>query len=245
MAEPGSWELDKLLNNAWARYHEGDKTAIDDVYNSIMPFCLRICSKSCGKYISLEDDEASIAGMALIKAFDNYNPARGRFLVFLGQVIKTRFIDYKRQEKKSRLIPFSFLTQKSGYEKEIIDDELIETIIDDLARKQEIEHFKELLASFSISLADLLECSPRQDKSRERAKEIAGLIAGDEELTSSLISKKVLPIKLLEDRYQVNRKYADRYRKFIIADVLIIVYELSYLMPYVMPRERGGDYVQG
>lgn len=245
MPEPGSLEFDKILNSAWERYHEGDKTAIDDVYLSLMPFCLRVCSKCCGQYINREDDEASIAGLAVIEAFDNYNPDRGRFLLYLGQVIKNRIIDYKRREKKRRLIPFSFLKQKSSYGKEIIDDSLIDNIIDDLARKQEIEYFKELLASFSISMADLLESSPRQDKSRERAKAIAGIIAGDKELSTFLISKKLIPIKLLEDRYKVNRKYVDRYRKFIIADVLIIVYELSYLMPYVLPVKRGDNYGQG
>ncbi len=239
MSVPGPSELDKIVSTAWKRYQDGDNTAIDDVYDYLLPFCLRVCSKTCGKYISTDDEEASIARLAIIEAFDKYNPDRGRFLVYLGQVIKNRIIDFKRSEQKRVTIPFSLLSKEIKSNAELIDGSFVEDIIDDLVRKQEIEQFKDILGKFNISFNELASSGPRQQKTREKVKEIAWLIANDKELAHFLIEKRMLPIKILEDKCSVNRKIMDRYRKFIIANVLIIVYDFSYLKPYVLPGKRG------
>lgn len=53
------------------------------------------------------------------------------------------------------------------------------------------------------------------------------------------MDKKLLPIKELESRYHVNRKLVDRYRKYIIANVLIIRKNLTLLQPYI--QAEGGQ----
>lgn len=234
-------QLEKLMNAAWARYRDGDKTSVDDIYDSLMPFCLRICAKSCGKYIDDSDEEASIARLAIIEAFDSYNPERGRFLLYLGRVIRNRIIDYKRVESKRAFIPLSFLNRESNNTSEIRDDSYIEDIVDDLARKQQLDEFRRIIESYHITFDDLVKSGPKQLKSRENANKIARLVAADKEMSSYLLKKKHLPIRLMEERFSVNRKVIDRYRKYIISNALIIIFDLSYLKPYVI-SSRGGEH---
>lgn len=237
MHSPNHAELDHNINQAWMMYQAGDKAMIDYIYNLLMPFCLRVCSKTCGRYVWDNDEEASIARIAILEALEKYQPDKGSFLVFLGQIIRNRIIDYKRKEKKQVLIPFSFLSRTGSSFSKTIDDGFFEDIIDDLSRKQEIEKLKRTLLDFDICFEELVQNSPRQPRSRENARQIACLIAENEELSTYLIEKKLLPMKELEDKWQVNRKTADRYRKYIITSVLIYLYDFPFLQSYLQSTQ--------
>jgi RNA polymerase sigma factor len=236
MHSPNEADLDNLLDQAWRNYQDGDKAALDNIYELLMPFCLRVSSKTCGRYIGNDEEEASIARMAVVETLEKYNPQRGSFLLFLGRVIRNRIIDYKRQEKRRRIIPFSFLDNKNLLMDEV-DEGFFEEIIDDLARKQEILKLKSLLQEFNISFEDLVNFSPRQNKTRDTAQKIALIIAENEDLRRHLLDKKLLPMRDLENKWKVDRKVADRYRKFIITATLIQWYEFPYLKSYVLPAK--------
>lgn len=234
-------DFNDLMSQAWNDYQDGDKAALDKILESLKPFCLRVCSKTCARFISEEDEEASIAMIAAVEALEKYDSAKGRFLNFLGQVIRNRIIDYKRKEKKQSIIPFSFLSKNGSSFAENIDDSFFEEIIDDLARKQEIERLKKLLMDFDIGFEELVQYSPRQPRSRENAKKIACLIAENQELSAYLMEKKMLPMKELEDKWKINRKIAERYRKYIITAALININDFPYLKSYVLPGQRGDE----
>ena len=243
MNSPDKTELDNLLNQIWEDYRAGNKAALNNVFDLLMPFCLKVCSKTCGHYINEYDEEASIARMAILEAMEKYDPVKGSYIVFLGQVIHSRIIDHKRLEKKHSLIPFTFLTRNGSSLNENIDESFCEQILDDLARKQEIVQFEKLLINFNICFADLVQGSPRQLKSKYNAQNIAKLIAEDPTLSTYLLEKKMLPMNELEDKWQVNRKLADRYRKFIIATALIQLNDFPFLKSYLLPLQGGNENV--
>ncbi len=241
MSSPGGKLLDSKIAEALVRYQAGDKLAIENIYDDLLPFCLRVASKTCNRYITIQDEESSIAQIAILEAFDKYQPDRGSFYYFLGQVIRNRIIDYKRRETKSRTISFSDLGDNKDTYIEPVDDDYFEKILDDLDRQQEIEKFKNMLGEFQISFEDLYKVSPRHSGAREKAMKVAGLIAQSSELSEHLLMKKSLPARVLEEKFDINHKLLDRYRKYIIAGVLILKYEFSYLKPYVLPLARGND----
>lgn len=243
MRSPANRDFDNLIIQAWQGYQQGEKSALDDIYTELMPFCLRVSSKTCNRFIGEQDEEAGIARMALLEATEKYDPAQGRFVFFLGQVIRNRIIDYKRKEKNRKVLPFSFLSKEGSSMAEVVDNSYFEGIIDDLARKQEIEALQKLLQDYNIGFIDLIGVSPRQTKTRESAQKIARLIAGNEQLNSYMREKKMLPIKELEEKWQVNRKITERYRKFIIATTLIYLHEFPYLQSYVAPAAGGAENV--
>jgi RNA polymerase sigma factor len=231
-------ELETIAQTAWRDYHSGNKEVLNDIYNSIIPFCLRVGSKTCGKYIDEFDDEASIARLAIIEAFDRYEPERGSFLLYLARVVRSRIIDHQRKEK-NRPLPFSFLKDKQYTPTSFISETQVEEILDDLSRKEEIARFKALLNTYQIEFSDLVTGGPRQLRAREKALTIAWVIARDEEITAWVVKNKTLPLKQLESRYEINRKTADRYRKYIIAAVLIVIHDFTLLRTYIEPQRKG------
>lgn len=240
MSQSRTSEYENIMYNAWKRYIKEDKSVIDDIYDIIFPFCLRVCSRTCGRYITTSDEEASIARLALIEAFDRYNPERGSFLMYLGQVIKTRIIDYKRREKRHFNLQLIYSKRKQPYPTDMVDENFIDDVVDGLARQQEIEKFKEVLQGFKIEFQELVVSGPQQQKTRERAREIAWCTANNKKTAEYLLEKKKLPIKMLEELFGANRKIIDRYRKFIIASAIIILYDFQYLKSYVIP-DKGRD----
>jgi len=225
-------QLENEIYSGWQRYKQGDKTAIDDIYEAVLPFCLKVAAKTCCQYIHEEDEEASIARLAIWEAFDKYEEDKGNILYFLGTVVRHRIIDFKRSCKAKKFFLFSFF-DKPETKQEWQDKDFFEEILEDMARKQDIERYKQILARFNIDFLELVSCSPKHKKTRAESQKIAGLIVSNQELCSYLLQKKLLPIKELEEKYNINRKTVDRYRKYIIASVLIHVCNLSTLKEYV------------
>lgn len=226
--------LENRMYEAVRAYRNGNKGVIDEVFSDVLPFCLRVASKTCDRYIHEEDEEASIAGLSILEAFEKYDPDRGSFLPYLGRVVRTRIIDYKRREKKHAVIPFSHLIHAKDVNT-LVDDSFFDDIIDELDRKNEIENLRIILAEFDISFAELARVSPAQNAVREKAKQVIHIISSSPELSNQVLEKKMLPAKTLRDTYNINTKLLDRYRKYIIAGVIIMTHEFSSLAPYVLP----------
>ncbi len=233
-----STKLEIIVYGGWEEYSAGNVNAIEEIYADLMPFCLRVCSKICGRYISEEDEESSIARLSILEAFDTYDPEKGKIVFYLGRVIRNRVIDFKRREKKRQAISIWDWQNKQN-SIEIADNNSIEDIIDGMARKQEIERFSHILESYDIRFDELAKGSPKHNKTREKAKEIALKIASEGDYRLYLLNNKKLPIKMLEEKEMLSRKLLDRYRRYIIANALIIIHDLSYLKPYVILSEGG------
>lgn len=230
-------ELETMAETAWQDYNSGNKDVLNDFYPRILPFCLRVSSKTCGRYIGEFDEEASITRLAIIEALEKYDPQRGGFMLYLARVVRSRIIDYQRREKQ-RPVPFSLLKHKVFTEVSGSGENEVEEILDDLSRQEEIHRFSTILSEFQIDFKDLVGVAPRQQRAREKALAIARLIAKDEEMCAWLMRNKTLPLKELENRYAINRKTADKYRKYIIAAVLIVVYDLPLLKTYIEPSRK-------
>lgn len=235
MSETPRAKLEKKAIEAWEKSRHADMEPFNNLYNEIMPFCLRVCGVTCGRYINSSDEEASIARLALLEALERYQPERGSFLEFLARVIRTRLIDFQRREKRHKLSA----TNLDELAKRASNQDDVEQIIEGLARQQEIERFKQYLQEYGISFNDLLAGGPRAKKTREEANRIAGLLAADQEMSRVLVEKKVLPQKMLIERCGANRKLVDRYRKYIVAHAIISVYKLSVLADFIAPAGGG------
>jgi RNA polymerase sigma factor len=223
-----------ILEEQWKRYSEGQENALEEL-PELMDFSLRVASKTCGCFIHRDDEEAGIAQLALWEAIQKYVPHKGTLLLFIGKVVRNRLIDFKRKQTAQR----RFLSGEFYPRIQETDlDYQIETIIDDMARSQEIERLYQELQPFGIVFEELPEYSPRQAKTRKEALIAAQRIVEDRELLEFLNNKKMLPLILLENRYGLNRKLLDRYRKYIITTALIISGDFNCLKVY-LPLEEG------
>lgn len=240
MSRTGREELENLAREAWESYNQGHHAQLDDIYKNIFPYCLRVASRTCSRFISEQDEEAGIARMALWEAFEKYDVDKGSFLSYLGQVINHRLIDYKRREKRQRgFYQLSSLHPLERPDLEMVDDHTVDHIVDDLARQQDIVRLQELMSGFGITFEDLVKSNPKHARTRKQVKEIAWQIAEYDDLTQSVIKNQVLPIKELEERFGANRKLIDRFRKYIIVNVLILTNDFSSLKNYILPEGEG------
>lgn len=236
----GRLELEALARQAWEKYHQGRHEEVEAVYDQLLPYCLRVSSRTCYRYVTAEDEEASIARMALVEAFEKYNPDQGKFLVYLGRVINHRLIDYKRREKRHQgfLHFFSGETSERVFA-ELVDDQTVDSILDELARQQDIQRLQHLLTQHGISFEDLVGCNPKHAKTRHAVQEVVGQICADHSLRDRVMETGTIPIKELEERFGANRKLIDRFRKYIMASIMIVAYDLSSLRSYVTPEREG------
>ncbi|HHT36480.1 MAG: RNA polymerase sigma-I factor [Candidatus Wallacebacter cryptica] len=220
----------------------GDKLIREQLIKEYRPFYLRAASQVAKKYLVLgRDDEASIAMSAFDEAINAYNPKAGAsFLSFAEIVIKRRMVDFFRRKARSREeIPLSAL------ETEDTDDNIIRKIElkeaygviqvqqETEERREEIFRLNQLLSEYGVRFSELVKISPKHQDARDRALEVARILANDPELLKFLTQRKALPLKELEKVVKVSRKTLERQRKYIITLTLILVGEFHYLQEYL------------
>ncbi len=231
-------QITELVINA----PQGDARVSEQILQDYRPFYLRVASGTCKKYLVLgRDDEASIAMIAFNEAIDSYNVDGGAsFFSFAEIVIKRRMVDhFRRQSKRTDEIPLS------SFEREEQEDSVLQKIESKEAqtvlqiqeeteeRREEIFRLDQLLSHYGIRFSDLVKVSPKHQDARDRALQVAKVLAGDPELLAYLTTKKSLPLKELEERVEVSRKTLERQRKYIISLTLILIGDFYHLQEYL------------
>jgi len=218
---------------------QGDLTIQNELIEAYKPFIAKTVSSVCKRYIHESDDEFSIGLIAFHEAIEKYSADKGSSLISFAEVImKRRVIDYIRSQAKYNELSLDL----GGYheddsETSSIDAELsikeYNSKMDEQLRKEEILLFTGMLQQFKLSFQDLLEQSPKHADARKSAILVAKIVAENEELSNSLLTKKQLPIKQLESMVSVSRKTIERNRKYIIAISLILICDFVYLKDYI------------
>lgn len=235
-----------------ARAREGDRTARETLLGRYSPFVLKTASRVTGTYVRLgRDDEASVALMAFNEAIDSYDPGRGAsFLGFAQTVIRRRLIDHFRGKIRNREVPLPLTTGDGmmGFGAEENEAGSVAGAVagqvaaaewahrdheEQRERREEVLRYRELLATYGISLGELVRVSPRHEDARRRAMEAARVLAARPELIAKLRRRGELPLKELGGLAGVSRKTLERQRKYIIAVVLILVEDLPCLEAYL------------
>lgn len=197
------------------------------------------------------DEEASIALIAFDEAISSYAWDKGAFHIFAEVVIRRRIIDhYRKITPYNNEIPFSVFADSEDSEEVSFIESITDTntLMDELPpsietyeRRAELRRYKELLAKFRISMKDLRHEKPKHADSRQRAIEIAGVIAKSPDLLRYLWSRKALPLKELETMVSISRKTLERHRRYIIALVVVMVEDLTFLQEYlgILVKDRA------
>ena len=222
--------LDTLI-----KIKNGNRSAREKLVEEYRPFVLKTANQFCKRALEWgRDDELSIGLISFNSAIDTFDPDKQvPFLPYCRIVITNRLKDHIRKESRYRNQDTLddenlFLESRTAW-----DNYVNRTIEDE--RREELEQFAEILASFSIGFEDLVEVSPRHRDYRLTLFKVASRLAQKDSLMGYLISKKQLPLTELERASGVNRKTLERGRKFIIASALILSEpdEFVYLRSYI------------
>lgn len=209
----------------------GDDNDREAFIQEYTPFILKNLSQITHCFIEVENsEEYSVGLMAFNEAIDRYDPQLSTsFISFAARVIRSRIYDYYRKENKQKKCISLSLDDDTGNHQPFIDhsqQKRVET-------RLELYEFSQGLASYHISLEDLVQKAPKHLDTRLQSAQVAKTIVDNPHLSQQLRNKKTLPIKDLIDILPVGKKMLNRNRKFIIAICVILWSDLTELKSYV------------
>ncbi len=198
--------------------------AADDLIEQYLPFIKSETARSLGRFPTQDDDELSIAMFAFYEAAMSYKSGRGAFLKLAATAIKNRLIDYRR--KQSRHEGHLSLDAPAGeYERsmgeQVADAQADLSVHHDRSdARQEITHFVLQLSEFGLSLTDIAENCPKQDRTMAACMQVLDYARQNSSLLEQLVSTGKLPVQQLVAGARVDKKTIERHRKYIVAILL-------------------------
>ncbi len=183
----------------------GDSLAADALVRQYLPFIRSEAAKVLRRGICDSDDELSIAMIAFHEAVLAYERLRGAFLPFAARAIRSRIIDYQRRELGETLD---------------VGTDPIGDHTDRTAARQEIAHFALGLLALGLTLTDIADNCPRQERTLSACHRALNWAKGDPDLLEQTVRSKKLPITRLAAGAGVERKTLERHRKYMMALIL-------------------------
>lgn len=213
-------DIVKLVNEAKTDMQKADKLIRD-----YLPFIKSETSKLIKRVTSEQDDEVSIAMIGFHEAIRSYDDQKGNFLSYASMIMKNRMIDYYRKE--SRHSNIDSIDQSYGDD----DIPLSERLMDSKDQyeesdsmqvtKAEIIELTKQLNQFGVSLTDISENSPKQDRTLEACRMVVQYAIDNPSLLKEVEVSGKLPIKELVKSTGVPKKTLERHRKYILAMLII------------------------
>jgi len=202
------------------------------------PFIASCAEKVAGRYMSYgSDDELSIAMMAFVEAIKSFDKTKGNFFAFSKNVIKKRLIDYYRKEKRhSNVISLNMYLEDKDEEFDLSSSDAIREFSENRIRefrKLELEELAKELQKYNITYTDLAKSSPKHERTKRQCSEIAGIILSRPDMLEQILIKKYMPVLEIEKASGLPRKLIERYRKYIIAMVVIATGDYDYIRDYI------------
>ena len=209
---------------------KSDMQIADELIKEYMPFIKSETSKFLHRVPTYDDDELSISMIAFHEAIRSYSRTRGSFLKYASVIIKNRLIDYARKEQKqSGVLSIEMLGEEreTSVENNMPDekDEIAEYEMRD-ATKSEIVELVRQMEPFGVSLSDVADNCPKQQKTIKACADAIEYAKQHPELLDEFLRTKRLPMAELTKGSGAERKTLERHRKYLVA--LLLIYTNGY-----------------
>lgn len=203
---------------------KGNVKKADDLIREYMPFIRKEISKFLSRPCSEQEDHYSIALMAFHEAILGYQKDKGTFLHFASLMIRNRLIDFTRKEVRHQgnlSLDSSHGEDELSLHEQIPDPRSQEDRIGLEATKQEIAELSQTMKQYGISLSDIADNSPKQDRTLEACRKVVQYAIDHPSILDDLTKTKKLPMTKLVSGSKVERKTIERHRKYILAMLLV------------------------
>jgi len=226
-------EVDALAVRAAA-----DERAREQLIQSQQSAILKIASRVAHRFVTTSDDEWSVALYAFSRAIDAYEMEKGPFLAYAETVIRRSLIDsYRKDSRRSREVavsPQAFdgaedETNRTGVAYVVVQNSIRAA---DASLKEEIAAVAVECRAFGFGFSDLLHASPRQEKTRLACAGAIQFLLRDPQRLEQLFVTRRLPMQALISKTGISKKLLDRYRKYVIAAVIILSGDYPALSSY-------------
>lgn len=203
---------------------QADRQAADELIEQYLPFIRSEAAKTMGRFPTEGDDELSIAMFAFYEAMMAYRPGKGAFLKLAALTIKNRLIDHYRKEQShqgqfSLDMPQNEKGEPLAY---FLADPAADTAstLERADARREILHFTQVLGALGISLTEVAENCPKQDRTLRACMKLLSFARENPALLQQLTATGKLPAAQLSQGTGVSMKILERHRKYIAAILL-------------------------
>ena len=221
--------------------------AADQLIGDYLPFIKAETAKFLKRPpIEGQDDELSIAMIAFHEAIGGYAKHRGSFLKYASMLIRSRLIDYARKERRHRQT-VSLDAPAAGEESASLGETLPEErdhpeeSAHRQATRQEIEELSRQMESFGVSLSDVADNCPKQQRTLQACRKALAYARENSWLLEELVHGKKLPLAKLSDGSGVERKTLERHRKYLVALLLIYTNGYEIIRGHLAQVMEGGE----
>lgn len=227
---------------------QNDIYAADRLIEQYLPFIRSETAKFLRRPpVDGHEDELSIAMIAFHEAICDYRRGRGAFLPYAAMLIHSRLIDYDRRERRHR----GTLSLDAPTGEEESDGTLLDTLADPSdhsgalitreATAFEIRELSEQMADFGVSLADVADNCPRQQRTLEACRAAMDYAKSRPELLEQVVRTGKLPLNELAQGSGVERKTLERHRKYLLALLLICTNGYEIIRGHLHQVMKGGS----
>jgi RNA polymerase sigma factor len=198
-------------------------------------FIYKIAYSVCKRNLNWNnDDELSIALIAFNNACDNYNESKGDFHSYSKIIIRNALIDFFRKSNFTPYLVFDSEDEDLDYIDHKISMKQYDIVSENTKRAEEIALFSKELNQYGLSFNTLIDSSPSHSDTRNTLLNIAFTCSKNSEILGHLKGKKLLPIKSISLLTGANKKLLEKWRRYIIALILILSSsEYSYIKSYL------------
>ena len=204
---------------------KNDLQKADDLIRDYIPFIRSEASRCTSRLCTEQDDEYSIAMIAVHEAILGYERNRGTFLSYASMLIRSRIIDFQRKESRHQA-HLSLHAENDDTGRTIMEEvaderDHAEESANLEATKQEIEELSGVMARFGVSFSDVADNSPKQERTMAACMAAICYAAENSHLLDELLRTGRLPLAQLVSGSGAERKTLERHRKYILAMLLI------------------------
>ncbi len=216
------------------RVAAGDRQAREELIEHYRGFVKKEAQRVCRRYLEWgRDEELSIALMAFNEAIDDYRESKTASLEsFARMVIRRRLVDYFRKSDTRTVLTGEQALLQTPVEEDWEQSERVE----------EVKRYRGLLESFGLTLKQVARAQPKYQETRKRLRNVAKIMAGNEELMKLLYQSRKLPKKRLCEMAGVTSRMLDRGRAYVVALALLLSHEdLPLLQGYALELVGKGE----
>ena len=222
-----------------------DMQAADQLISDYMPFIRSETAKFLHRPVIDElDDEFSIAMIAFHEAIRSYSQLRGSFFRYAAMLIRSRLIDYQRRELRhaDRLSLDASFTDDNATLLDTVADPSnhSEALVIREATRSEIKELSRQMEDFGISLTDVAENCPRQQRTLLACRKALQYALEHREILDDLLRTGRLPMAKLSEGSGVDRKTLERHRKYMVALLLIQTNGYEIIRGHIVQVLKGG-----
>jgi RNA polymerase sigma factor len=216
-----------------------DKHSLNTLIHDYMPFI-----KKCLSTVFFKADErrnnTTEAMLAFIHSVKTYNPENGAFIPYAQTVIRNRLINAALKEAaiKKTFFALSISKDENGtdgqWEPEAARRQY-EIAEEHKNLKMEIQAINREFGRWGFELLDLVKTCPKQERSRQTCGTIARKALENSKIIGEMARTHTLPIKQLAALSCYPEKTLEKYRRYIVALIVIMEGDYPYLRSFLPP----------